>query len=136
MKFNIYGVGLFTAVSATLYPISLLKTRMQVATGERVHTNSLGLLKNIVKNDGIRGLYRGFGTTATGSIPGRAMFLATLEISKESTNKLMIDMNFPDATRTAVANGVAGLVSSLISELYYVPLDVVCPFTPPKIKEE
>jgi solute carrier family 25 protein 44 len=125
VKFNVYGIGLFTTVSAALYPISLLKTRMQVATKEHVHTTAFSLFKSIIKNDGIRGLYRGFGTTAVGSIPGRAMFLATLEISKESTNKLMSDMNIPDATKTALANAVGGLVSSLISELYYVPLDVV-----------
>lgn len=124
-KFNLYGVGLFTAVSAVLYPISLVKTRIQVAAGESVHTNAVGVFKKILKNDGVRGLYRGFGTTAMGSIPGRAMFLATLEISKDSTNRLISSVNLPDATRTAVANGVAGLVSSLVSEIYYVPLDVV-----------
>ncbi|KAI5064051.1 hypothetical protein GOP47_0020721 [Adiantum capillus-veneris] len=125
VKFHTYGAGLFTLLSTALYPISVVKTRVQVGRRNAVHTSSLRIFKSILKDDGVKGLYRGFTTTATGAIPGRAMFLATLEISKESTSKLLSDVNLPDATKTAVANGVAGLVSSLISELYYVPLDVV-----------
>lgn len=125
VKFNLYGAGLFTAVSAPLYPISLVKTRIQVGAKESMHANVLGVCRNILRNDGIRGFYRGFGTTATGSIPGRAMFLASLEISKESTHKILSTVNLPDTTKTALANGVGGLASSLVSELYYVPLDVV-----------
>lgn len=136
VKFNIYGVGLFTAVSAVLYPISLVKTHIQVGAKESAPTNALGVCRNILRNDGVRGLYRGFGTTATCSIPGRAMFLATLEISKESTHRLLSSVNLPDATKTALVNGVAGLVSSLVSEVYYVPLDVVSLFALVKVKSQ
>lgn len=125
VKFNTYGAVLFTLNSAALYPISVVKTRVQVASKNAVHTTSSKVFRSIIRDDGVRGLYRGFATAATGSVPGRAMFLATLEISKESTGRLLSGVNLPDATKAAVANSVGGLVSSLISELYYVPLDVV-----------
>ena len=31
----------------------------------------------------------------------------------------------PETTRTGLANGVAGMFSSLISSLYFVPLEVI-----------
>ncbi|MCO5597164.1 hypothetical protein L7F22_051240 [Adiantum nelumboides] len=125
VKFHTYGACLFTLLSSALYPISVVKTRVQVRRQNAADANSLKVVKNILTDDGVKGLYRGFTTTAIGAIPGRAMFLATLEISKESTTKLLSEVNLPEATKTTVANGVAGLVSSLMAELYYVPLDVV-----------
>eukprot|EP00250_Pteridium_aquilinum_P022943 c2593_g1_i1 orf=165-899(-) len=54
------------------------------------------------------------------------MYYATYESSKDYTNKLLSSViNTQNPTKTAVANGVAGLVSSLVVQLYYVPLDVV-----------
>lgn len=124
-KFHVLGAGLFSAVSAVLHPISVVKTRIQVAEAKSVSTTAFGIFKNILKADGVRGLYRGFGTSVVGSIPGRSMFLVTLEVSKEYVFRLISHLNLPDATRTAISNGAAGLISSLLSEIYYVPLDVV-----------
>ncbi|KAG6667886.1 hypothetical protein CIPAW_01G131900 [Carya illinoinensis] len=35
-------------------------------------------------------------------------------------------LDMPEATRLGIANGVAGMLSNLVSCVYYVPLEVVC----------
>lgn len=125
-KFHLTGAVLFSAVSAILHPISVVKTRIQVAGAELAHMNGLAVCKHILKIDGASGLYRGFGTLVVGSIPGRVLFLTSLEVSKDSVRKSTENFKIPEATRVAMANGAAGLISSLISEGYFVPLDVVC----------
>ena len=42
----------------------------------------ISVFENILKIDGIPGLYKGFGTPAVGSLLGRVLPLTSLEISK------------------------------------------------------
>ena len=83
------------------------------------------VFKHILRNDGIPGIFRGFGTSAIGSLPGRVLALTSLEMSKDMMLKYTQGLNMPETTRIALANGVAGMFSSLISFLYFVPLEVV-----------
>ncbi|XP_068663762.1 uncharacterized protein [Aristolochia californica] len=124
-RFHVIGAVLFTAQSALLHPIAVVKTRIQVAGG-LAHMHSFSVFKNILRYDGIRGIFRGFGTSAIGSLPGRVLVLSSLEVSKETVLKNTQDLDMPEASRIAVANGVAGMVSNLVSCFYYVPLDVIC----------
>lgn len=89
------------------------------------HMRGTAVFRHILRNDGIRGLYRGFGTSAIGSLPGRVLALTSLEVSKDMMMKYTQDLHLPDATRVGVANGVAGMLSNLVSCVYFVPLDVV-----------
>ena len=109
----------------SLHPIAVIKTRMQVAEGNLSRMHGFQFLKNIMRNDGIKGLFRGFGTSAIGSLPGRILALTSLEMSKEIVLEHLKNTNVPEATRVGLANGVAGMVSNVVSCAYYVPLDVV-----------
>ena len=97
---------------------------MQVDT-RLSHMSATSVFKQILKMDGIPGVYRGFGTSAIGSLPGRVLALTSLEVSKDMMFKYTEGSKMPDATRIGIANGVAGMFSNLISCAYYVPLDVV-----------
>ena len=79
-KFHLKGAVLFFAVSTILHPISVVKTRIQVAGAELSHMNGLVVCKHIVKADGVSGLFQGFGTLVVGTIPGRGLFLTSLEV--------------------------------------------------------
>jgi hypothetical protein len=46
-------------------------------------------------------------------------------MSKEMAFKYSEHFDMSEASRIALANGVAGLVSSIFSSAYFVPLDVV-----------
>lgn len=126
-RFHITGAILFTAQSALIHPTAVVKTRMQVAAASSgfSHMTGLSVFKHILKNDGIPGIFRGFGTSAIGSLPGRVLALTSLEVSKDMMLKHTQGIDMPEATRVGIANGVAGMVSNLISCVYFVPLDVV-----------
>ncbi|XP_022722579.1 solute carrier family 25 member 44-like [Durio zibethinus] len=99
---------------------------MQVADSRFAHMPGMLVFKHILRNDGIPGIFRGFGTSAIGSLPGRVLALTSLEMSKDIMLKYTQGLNMPETTRIGLANGVAGMFSSLISSLYFVPLEVVC----------
>lgn len=95
---------------------------MQVAGSKMT---GFSVFRHILKSDGIPGIFRGFGTSAVGSLPGRVLALTSLEVSKDMMLKYTQALNMPEATRKALANGFAGMVSNLVSCVYFVPLDVV-----------
>ncbi|CAI0467611.1 unnamed protein product, partial [Linum tenue] len=121
-RFHVIGAVLLTAQQALLHPTAVVKTRMQVAAEAG---RGFSVFRSILRSDGIAGIYRGFGTSAIGSLPGRALALTSLEVSKDVTLKYLEKFDMPEATRLGIANGVAGMVSNLVSCGYYVPLDVV-----------
>ncbi|KAF8392739.1 hypothetical protein HHK36_023088 [Tetracentron sinense] len=125
-RFHITGAILFTAQLGLLHPTAVVKTRMQVSGSGLSHMHGVSIFRHILKNDGIPGIFRGFGTSALGSLPGRVLALTSLEVSKDMMLKYTEGLHMPEATRVGIANGVAGMVSNLVSCVYYVPLDVIC----------
>nr|CAD1816859.1 unnamed protein product [Ananas comosus var. bracteatus] len=125
-RFHVIGAVLFTAQQGLLHPTAVVKTRMQVDGGGLSHMNGFSVFKKILKQDGVPGIFRGFGTSAIGALPGRVLALTALEVSKDIMMKYSEGSDTNEATQIAVANGVAGLVSTIISCTYFVPLDVIC----------
>jgi len=98
-----------------LHPTAVVKTRMQAADSG---------LSHMLRNDGIPGLSRGFGTSAIGAFPDGVLSLTAFEVSKDMILKYTEGLDMPEATRVSIANGVAGMLSNLVSCVYHVPLDV------------
>ncbi|XP_051129332.1 uncharacterized protein LOC127250214 isoform X2 [Andrographis paniculata] len=99
---------------------------MQVADSGFSQMSGLSVFRHIIRSDGIPGIFRGFATSAIGSLPGRVLALTSLEMSKDMMLKYTEDLNMPEATRIGFANAIAGLSSNLASCIYFVPLDVIC----------
>ncbi|KAK9086236.1 hypothetical protein Syun_028630 [Stephania yunnanensis] len=126
-KFHVIGAILLTAQEAILHPAYVVKTRLQVLESRSTSSRSgLSTFKHIFRNDGLRGVYRGFGTSAVGDLPGRVLYLTSFEVSKDVMLKYTKGLDMPEATYIGVANGVAGMVSNLVSCAFYVPFDVIC----------
>lgn len=102
-----------------------MKTRLQVATKGAAERNAYSVAKGLLKTDGIPGLYRGFGTVIFGAIPTRIIFLSVLETTKVSAFKMLQPFGLSETTQAALANGVAGMTSSLFAQSVFVPIDVV-----------
>lgn len=137
-KFFINGAGIFTGLTAALFPLTVIKTRMMALEGAPpgirgvVHT-----VRDVVHHDGVRGLYKGFGTVLCGLIPARMLYLATLEATKSgmhtilqrhattSTNDGYATRYFSDAFVASMASFFAGGTASLAGQLVIVPIDVV-----------
>ncbi|XP_065006899.1 uncharacterized protein LOC103978919 isoform X1 [Musa acuminata AAA Group] len=124
-RFHVIGAVLFTLQSGLLHPTAVVKTRIQVAEAGLSHMHGFSMFRRILRYDGILGLYRGFGTSAIGSLPGRVLALTSLEVSKDMMLKYTEHMDLSEATRIALSNGAAGLVSNVFSCVYFVPLDVI-----------
>ncbi|KAK3146040.1 hypothetical protein QOZ80_3BG0260730 [Eleusine coracana subsp. coracana] len=124
-KLYVVGAGMFSGVTVALYPVSVVKTRLQVASGEAMKRNAMATFKNILKVDGVPGLYRGFATVITGAVPTRIIFLTALETTKAASLKLVEPFKLSEPVQAAIANGLAGLSASTCSQAVFVPIDVV-----------
>ncbi|KAK7858107.1 uncharacterized protein LOC112012891 [Quercus suber] len=121
-KFFFLGAALFSGVSGMLYPIVVLKTRQQVAQSE---VSCIRTAFWIVRNEGFRALYRGFGTSLTGTIPARALYMTALEITKSNVGSATVRLGVPEPTAATVANAAAGLSAAMAAQLVWTPIDVV-----------
>lgn len=121
-KFFLLGAALFSGVSAMLYPVVVLKTRQQVAQSQ---LSCLRTSISIVKHEGFRALYRGFGTSLMGTIPARALYMTALEVTKSNVGSATVRLGFPEGTAATIANAVAGLSAAMAAQLVWTPVDVV-----------
>ncbi|KAE8655471.1 nuclear transcription factor Y subunit A-3 [Hibiscus syriacus] len=117
-KFFFLGAALLSGVSATLYPVVLVKTRQQVA---RSQISGIRTAFSTVKHEGIRALYRGFGTSLMGTIPARALYMTALEVTKSNAGSTTVNLGIAEPT----AGAIAGLTAAMAAQLVWTPIDVV-----------
>lgn len=126
-KFFVDGAAVFTCLTAGLFPLSVIKTRMMALDG--AHRGLRGAIltaRDVVRHDGVRGLYKGFGTVLCGLIPARVLYLGALEASKAGTTALLSkDPQLSDTFIATIASFVGGGTASLASQLVIVPVDVI-----------
>ncbi|KAF7830432.1 solute carrier family 25 member 44-like [Senna tora] len=121
-KFFFLGAALFSGVSTALYPIVVLKTRQQVCSSQ---ISCFNMSFSIMRYEGFRGFYKGFGTSLTGTIPARALYMGALEVTKSNVGSAIAGLGFSDTTSTAIANAAAGVTSAMAAQLVWTPIDVV-----------
>ncbi|KAG5018503.1 hypothetical protein AAZX31_06G050600 [Glycine max] len=121
-KFFFLGAALFSGVSCALYPMVVLKTRQQVSSSR---FSCLNISCAILRHEGLRGFYKGFGTSLMGTIPARALYMASLEITKSNVATAFLQFGFSETTAVAVANAAAGVTSAMAAQLVWTPIDVV-----------
>jgi solute carrier family 25 protein 44 len=129
-KFFVNGIFIFTGLTGCLFPLTVIKTRMMALDDVRHHKGFRGVYvtaRDIVRADGYRGLYKGFGTVVGGLIPGRMMYLGILEASKKAVGSAMTsyDESLSEPFVASTSNFVAGALASLSGQLIAVPVDVV-----------
>ncbi|XP_024968524.1 solute carrier family 25 member 44-like [Cynara cardunculus var. scolymus] len=121
-KFFFLGAGLFSGVSGMLYPAVVLKTRQQVLLK---HMPCFKMAVSILRHEGFRALYRGFGTSLMGTIPARALYMGALEVTKSNLSCTTVKMGFSEVKAAAIANAAAGLTAAMAAQLVWTPIDVV-----------
>ena len=92
-----------------------------------VYKNFATGLWEIWQFEGLRGLYRGFGPTALGSMPASCLFFTTYEVAKSelhllSSGDAKVAKNQSSAFFVHVASG---LIAEIISCTLWVPIDVI-----------
>lgn len=121
-KFFFLGAALFSGVSGMLYPMVVLKTQKQVILKDMP---CLKLAVSILKNEGCRGFYRGFGTSLMGTIPARALYMGALEMTKSNVGCVTVKLGFSEVKAAAISNAAAGLSAAMAAQLVWTPIDVV-----------
>jgi hypothetical protein len=126
-KFFVVGIGLFSGVTTALFPLSVIKTR-QMAAHSQVPAGIAGsryIARQIWKDEGIRGFYRGFGTVVFGTMPARTIYLTSLEVTKSATAQLGEQLGFSPTAVASIASAAGGAAASLSTQVVVVPIDVV-----------
>ncbi|EHA8589417.1 solute carrier family 25 member 44 [Cocos nucifera] len=121
-RFFVLGAALFSGVSAALYPAVVLKTRLQVT---HPPPSCIRAAVSILRREGLRGFYRGFATSLTGTIPARALYMSALEVTKSAVGTTTVQLGVPEPAATAAASAVAGLSAAVAAQVVWTPIDVV-----------
>ncbi|KAJ2656062.1 mitochondrial aspartate-glutamate transporter agc1 [Coemansia sp. RSA 1199] len=112
------GIG-----AAVVYPIDLVKTRMQnqraAVVGEMLYKNSIDCFRKVIRNEGILGLYRGLGPQLVGVAPEKAIKLTVNDfVRSRITNK--------QTGEIAVAGEMlAGAMAGASQVVFTNPLEIV-----------
>jgi solute carrier family 25, member 44 len=122
-KFAIWSNLYYIVTNVLLYPADLLATRLQADRFMPHHNlKLLRIAREIQIKEGLKGLYRGFGTSLVASQPGQYLYFITYEMS----NQILRDKVFgPNSQYSWVSNGMAGIIAEGVSALVYLPADLV-----------
>ncbi|XP_062198774.1 uncharacterized protein LOC133901413, partial [Phragmites australis] len=127
-RFFVLGAGLFSAVSAALYPTVVLKTRLQVspaAAAAALPPSSIGAAAAILRREGPLAFYRGFATSLAGTVPARALYMGSLEATRSAVGLAALNLGAPEPAASAAAGAAAGLAAAVAAQVVWTPVDVI-----------
>jgi hypothetical protein len=110
------AAGLITR--ALLHPIDTCKVVTQVGKGSNQTGGVFGTSSHILKEHGVKGLYRGFSVALLGSVPGVTLYFLSYEYCKSS-----LDRRF--SGNPNLVNFVSGFLAEIVSCVVWVPTDVL-----------
>ena len=116
-KSFISGAVAGTAATTATYPLDLLRTRFAAQGTERVYEGLVASLRDISRNEGYTGFFRGLSAGIGQVIPYMGLFFAFYEGLKPALAPLPLPFNSSDA--------VAGVTASVLSKSAVFPLDTV-----------
>lgn len=104
--------------ATVVYPIDLVKTRMQAQRHKAVYANSFDCIKKIIKNEGLKGLYSGLGAQLVGVAPEKAIKLTVNDIVRKigTSDDGKISMNWEI---------LAGMSAGACQVIFTNPLEIV-----------
>ncbi|XP_007569031.1 solute carrier family 25 member 44 [Poecilia formosa] len=115
-KFYSFGIFMTMAIRVTVYPATLIRTRLQVQKGKSLYSGTFDAFFKILRTEGVRGLYRGFMVNTFTVVSGQA-YITTYELVR----KYVSQYSEANTVKSVVAGGSASLVAQSIT----VPIDVV-----------
>lgn len=104
-------------VRGSLYPLTLIKTRLQLQKHDQMYKGLLDAGCKIYKSEGLGGLYRGFWVSSVQIVSG-VMYIATYEGARHLAAKNNIH-------NSQAKSLLAGASASLVGQTIIVPFDVI-----------
>ncbi|CAJ2661254.1 unnamed protein product [Trifolium pratense] len=120
------GLGAGALQSILICPVELVKIRMQLQKNidyfsKNKRITPMNLAKSIWKNEGIRGIYRGFGITVLRDAPAHAFYFGTYEYLREKLHPGCRENCQESVSTMFIAGGLAGISSWIFN----YPTDVI-----------
>ncbi|XP_026762121.1 solute carrier family 25 member 44 [Galleria mellonella] len=113
--FPLYTLSSFT-VRCALYPLTLVKTQIQVQRKKEAYSGVVDAIKKIYANEGVSGLYRGFWLSSFQIISG-VFYISTYEGVRHELGKHEISPR--------MKSFIAGGCASMVGQTIIVPFDVL-----------
>ncbi|CAK7892760.1 mitochondrial aspartate-glutamate transporter Agc1p [[Candida] anglica] len=104
--------------ATVVYPIDLVKTRMQAQRHKAVYKNSFDCFKKIIANEGLKGLYSGLGAQLVGVAPEKAIKLTVNDLVR----KIGTDENGHISMNWEI---LAGMCAGACQVIFTNPLEIV-----------
>ena len=108
--------GVITRVA--LHPIDTCKVKIQVDRTRNSAKGVIGTATQIIRTEGIRGFYKGFGPAIAGTIPGMCLYFGSYRFFKSR-------MEGVSGSTGHLINFTAGFLAEMVSCIVWVPTDVV-----------
>lgn len=103
---------------SVLYPLVLVKTRLQVQRQNTVYTGSLDAFRKIIRSEGFCGLYKGFWINSIQVFSG-ITYIATYEKTRDLVT------NYTNISDSKAKAFLSGGISSAMSQTLIIPFDVI-----------
>jgi solute carrier family 25 thiamine pyrophosphate transporter 19 len=109
-----------TISTTATYPLDLLRTRFAAQGTTKVYSSLLGGIKQIHRNEGATGFFRGLGAANAQIVPYMGLFFTFYETFKPILHNMYLPLEWLGS-----ADGTAGILASVISKTAVYPLDTV-----------
>ena len=111
--------GLLSGITKLIvgHPFDTIKVRMQTST---IHKSPLNCLKQTLKNEGFRAIYKG----ASPPLVGWAL-MDSVQMGTLTNCRLYLQQNRPNNQLTLMDHGVSGLVAGIIVSFVATPVEVL-----------
>ena len=143
-KFRYYTIGPACAFCCRLmlFPFALVKTRLQMQRGTPHiatttakatstaadvirYSGTVDAFGKILRQEGPRGLFKGFGVSCVGIVSGQ-LYITTYELVRQEAKRMNdVHMVFSTTSMDVVRNAVAGGTASLLGQTLVVPVDIL-----------
>lgn len=104
--------------ATVVYPIDLVKTRMQAQKHKAAYANSFDCFKKIIKNEGFKGLYSGLAAQLVGVAPEKAIKLTVNDLIRKIGTE-------DDGSITMKWEIMAGMSAGACQVIFTNPLEIV-----------
>ena len=111
------GLARIVAVTVTS-PVELVRT---IQSSSSNPTTVFGLLGNILKQEGVLGLYKGYGSTLFRDVPFSALYWLVYETSRPKFQRLLRESNPAPSVINFLSGATAGVLSATLTH----PFDVL-----------
>ncbi|CAG8517374.1 10477_t:CDS:1 [Acaulospora colombiana] len=127
-RYYLYGFLLNLVPVYLFYPVRTAKTIQQSNIGTSSTTFLGKVFAERVKSEGFRGLYKGVGVYAIGSIGGRLVHFSTYDALRDRVYKgrgNTVGLGWLEGSSPTTINAFIGTFSALTTSSFMVPFDVV-----------